>query len=193
MDKIAVFGGSFDPVHTAHTDIAKEALKIADVKKVVFVPAYAPPHKAEQFAAIEHRIAMLKLAVKNIKKTEISFFEAEKQDTVYSYQTLDYFRSLYPENEIVMIIGSDSLQELYSWKNAAYLAENYRFLVAKRPDIAVSGTEKYFDRCVFMDVVMKNISSSAVRELLKGGEDAKAKKLLSRGVYGYIREYGLYK
>lgn len=192
MDKIAVFGGTFDPVHIAHTDIAKEALKMANIKKVVFVPAYTPAHKEKQFADIKDRMAMLKLAINNIKRTEISFFEVEKQGVVFSYQTLDYFKSLYPKNEIVMIIGSDSLKELDSWKNAPYLIKTYRFLVAKRPGITIDNNLKYLDRCIFMDVFMKDISSTQIRELIKNG-DEKVQEFLNRNVYEYIKEYGLYK
>ena len=191
-NKIAVFGGSFDPVHLAHTEIAMEALKMQGVKKVIFVPAYAPPHKSRRLACIDDRIAMLKLAVRNMENVEISCFEAEKRDIVYSFLTLDHFGSLYPKEEILMVIGSDSLKELDAWKNAAYLTSKYRFLVAKRPDIIIDGKIKYLDRCVFMDVLMKDISSTRIRRLLKKG-DARAKEFLDPQVYGYIKEYGLYK
>lgn len=188
----AVFGGSFDPVHNAHADIANEALKIPGVKKIIFVPAYAPPHKTKQFADIDDRLAMLKLAVKKIKKAEISFFEVEKQETVYSYQTLDYFKSLYPDDEIMMIIGSDSLEELDTWKNVSYLTSNYSFIVAKRPGVIIDSSTKYLDKCVFIDVTMKNISSTDIRELVKRDIE-EARPLLDKDVFEYIREHGLYK
>lgn len=189
---ITVFGGSFDPVHNAHADIANEALKIPGVKKIIFVPAYAPPHKTKQFADIDDRLAMLKLVVKKIKNAEISFFEVEKQEPVYSYQTLDYFKSLYPDDEIKMVIGSDSLKDLDLWKNTSYLTSNYGFIVAKRPGAAVSSETKYFDKCVFIDVIMKDISSTHIRELLKF-DIGKAKQFLDKDVFEYIREHGLYK
>jgi nicotinate-nucleotide adenylyltransferase len=192
MNKIVVFGGSFDPVHKAHTEMAKEALKIKGVEKAVFVPAYTPVHKTKQFADINDRVAMLKLAVKSVRKAEISFFEMEKQAVVYSYQTLDYFKSIYPDKEILMLIGSDSLKELPSWKNIDYLASNYRFIVAKRPEIIIDENTKYVDRCVFLDMPASGASSTRIRRLLeKGGEEVK--EMLDQKVYEYIKEYGLYK
>ena len=192
MNKIAIFGGSFDPVHKAHADMAKETLKISGIEKIIFVPAYIPPHKTSQFANVDDRIAMLRLAVNNIEKTEISFFEAEKQEAVYSYMTLDYFRSLYPGSEILMLIGSDSLRDLHTWKNIDYLVYNYRFIAAKRPKVVIGKNEKYADRCIFLDVPMQDISSTQIRKLLKE-KDETVKDLLDKNVYDYIKKRGLYK
>ncbi|MCL2145174.1 MAG: nicotinate (nicotinamide) nucleotide adenylyltransferase [Endomicrobia bacterium] len=192
MNKIVIFGGSFDPVHKAHIDMAKETLKLQGVGKVIFVPAYIPAHKTSQFADINDRIAMLKLAVNNIEKTEISFFEAEKQDIVYSYQTLDYFKSLYPDNEILMLIGSDSLKDLPTWKNIEYLASQYKFIVAKRPGSVIEKGTKFLDRCIFPDIPAKDISSTLIRKLLKEN-DEQVKELLDGNVYDYIKARGLYK
>ncbi|MCL1971933.1 MAG: nicotinate (nicotinamide) nucleotide adenylyltransferase [Endomicrobia bacterium] len=192
MNKIAVFGGSFDPVHKAHAEMAKETLKIHGIEKIIFVPAYIPPHKTKQFANIDDRIAMLRLAVNNIEKTEISFFEAEKQEAVYSYQTLDYFRTLYPDSEILMLIGSDSLRDLHTWKNIDYLVSNYRFIVAKRPDVVIGKNEKYAGRCIFLDVPIQNISSTQIRKLLEKNDEM-VKDMLDKNVYEYIKKRGLYK
>ena len=192
MNKIVIFGGSFDPVHKAHIDMAKETLKLQGVGKVIFVPAYIPAHKTNQFADINDRIAMLKLAVNNIEKTEISFFEAEKQDIVYSYQTLDYFKSLYPDDEILMLIGSDSLKDLPTWKNVEYLASQYKFIVAKRPGSVIEKGTKFLDRCIFPDIPVKDISSTQIRKLLKEN-DEQVKELLDGNVYDYIKARGLYK
>ncbi len=190
--KIAVFGGSFDPVHKAHIKMAKLAIDVFNLEKVIFVAAYTPPHKTRQFADIYDRIAMLKIAVSGMQKAEISFYEAEKQDVVYSYQTLDYFQGLYPENEILMIIGSDSLLDLPTWKKIDYLVSKYRFIIAKRPDVEIKPDTKYIERCLFMDTVMDDVSSTGIRKLLQKN-DKKAADYLDENVYSYIKENGLYK
>ena len=192
MHKIAIFGGSFDPVHKSHIQTAELAFKSFDLKKMIFVIAHTPPHKTKQYAYIEDRISMLKLATENIQKTEISLYEAQKLETVYSYQTLDYFNSLYPEDEIYMVIGSDSLLDLPTWKNIDYMSGRYKFIVAKRAGFEVNKNVKYLDRCVFIDKETEDISSTEIRRLVK--EDyKKAASLLNKKVYNYIIQNGLYK
>ncbi|MDR0956876.1 MAG: nicotinate (nicotinamide) nucleotide adenylyltransferase [Endomicrobium sp.] len=192
MDKVAVFGGSFDPVHNAHIQIAELALSVFKLKKLIFVIAYMPPHKIRSYANVQDRIKMLNIAIKGLKKTEISLFEILRQETVYSYETLNYFQDLYPEDEIYMIIGSDSLIELPMWKNIDYLANKYKFMVAKRPGIEISKNTKYLDRTVFIDKEIKNISSTKIRKLIK--ENSKnASFFLNDKVYNYIIKNKIYK
>ena len=192
MGKIAVFGGSFDPVHKGHIQIAEAVLKEIAPSKLIFVPAFAPPHKVRQYADIYDRIAMLKLAIAGLKEAEISYFEAEKQEIVYSYRTLDYFQGIYPKDEIMMVVGSDSLLDLPDWKNIDYLTGKYKFIVAKRPDIKFDFRTKYFDRCVFLRDEIADISSTRIRDLICG-QNRQAQELLDENVLAYIKENGLYK
>ena len=191
MGKIAVFGGSFDPVHKEHSRMAERAVKEFALDKVIFVVAYSPAHKTRQFADIEDRIAMVKLAAENIERAEVSYYEAEQQGVVYSYQTLDYFQSLYPGDEIFMLIGSDSMVNLSKWKNIDYLVSKYKFIVAKRPGVKISGKTKYFDRCLFISGEMSDVSSTDIRKLLKERNDEVLEYVDSK-VYDYIKEQGLY-
>ncbi|MDR1695476.1 MAG: nicotinate (nicotinamide) nucleotide adenylyltransferase [Endomicrobium sp.] len=193
MEKIAVFGGSFDPPHKAHVQIAKEALKAFDLKKVIFVPAYAAPHKTKQYADISDRIEMLKIALasENPDKTEIGLYEARQRRKVYSYETLDHFKKIYPDNEIFMIIGSDSLLDLPGWKNIEYLASQYKFIVAKRPGAVIEEGTKFTDRCLFIDKETEDISSSEIRGLISKN-DGSVLDFIDEKVYGYIKERKLY-
>jgi nicotinate-nucleotide adenylyltransferase len=192
MHKIAIFGGSFDPVHKSHIQTAEFAFKSFNFKKMIFVVARTPPHKIKQYAYIEDRISMLKLAVRNMQKTEISLYEAQKLETVYSYQTLDYFNRLYTEDEVYMVVGSDSLLDFPTWKNIDYMVDRYKFIVAKRPGFEVNKNIKYSDKCVFINKEMEDISSTEIRRLVK--EDyKKAASLLDKKVYSYIIKNGLYK
>jgi nicotinate-nucleotide adenylyltransferase len=192
MSKIAVFGGSFDPIHKAHIQLVNFALESYNFKKIIFVIAYAPPHKSKQYASIYDRIVMLKLATKGLPKIEISLYEALKKEVVYSYQTLDYFQSLYPKDEIYIIIGTDSLLELSTWKSIDYLASHYKFMVVKRPGIKIEKNTKYLDRCIFAQNETENISSTKVRQLIKKGS-SKAKQFLDENIYSYIVKRRLYK
>jgi nicotinate-nucleotide adenylyltransferase len=192
MIKIAVFGGSFDPVHKSHIQLVKFVLESYDFKKIIFVVAYAPPHKSRQYASIEDRVAMLKLATEGLPQVEISLYEASKKEVVYSYETLDYFQSLYPDDEIYMVIGSDSLLELPTWKNIDYLANRYKFMVVKRPGLEIKKDTKYLDRCIFAQNKTEDISSTEIRQLIKK-DSKKAKLFLDEKVYSYIVERRLYK
>lgn len=192
MHKIAIFGGSFDPIHKSHIQTVKLAFKSFNLKKMFFVIAYTPPHKAKQYAHIKDRISMLKLAAGNMQKTEISLYEARKLETVYSYQTLDYFNTLYAEDEIYMVIGSDSLLDLPTWRNVDYMAGRYKFIVAKRPGFEVNKNVKYLDRCVFIDKETEDISSTKIRKFVKK-DYKKAASFLDKKVYNYIIQNGLYK
>ncbi|MDR3330823.1 MAG: nicotinate (nicotinamide) nucleotide adenylyltransferase [Endomicrobium sp.] len=191
MSKVAIFGGSFDPVHRAHIRIAKLALESFDLRQLNFVIAYAPPHKIKQYACVEDRISMLKFAIEKLDKSEVSLYETQKRETVYSYQTLDYFQNLYPTDEICMIIGSDSLLSLPTWENIDYLASKYRFIVAKRSGIDIKKDTKYLNKCIFIDKEIENTSSTEVRKLIK--EDLKkATLLLDEKVFNYISQKKIY-
>jgi nicotinate-nucleotide adenylyltransferase len=192
MNKIAVFGGSFDPVHNAHIQIAELALNTFKLEKLIFVIAYMPPHKAKSYANVQDRIKMLNIAIKDLKRAEISLFEVQRQETVYSYETLNYFQGLYPEDKIYMLIGSDSLVDLPMWKNIDYLANKCKFIVAKRPEVKISKDTKYLNRVVFIDTEIRNISSTTVRRLIKENPK-KASSFLNDEVYNYIIKNGIYK
>ncbi|MDR0977831.1 MAG: nicotinate (nicotinamide) nucleotide adenylyltransferase [Endomicrobium sp.] len=192
MSKIAVFGGSFDPVHNSHIQIVEFALESRKFTKVIFVPAYSPPHKSRQYAAVEDRIAMLRLAVQGLGGIEINLYEVLKKGVVYSYQTLDHFHYLYPHDEIYMIIGSDSLLDLPTWKNIDYLAGSYKFMVVKRPGVKIGKNTKYLDRCIFAENEAGDISSTMIRHMIKENSQ-KTHLFLNEKVYDYIVKRRLYK
>jgi nicotinic acid mononucleotide adenylyltransferase len=91
-----------------------------------------------------------------------------------------------------MIIGTDSLLELSTWKNIYYLAGYYKFMVFKRPGIKIKKNTKYLDRCIFAQSETKNISSTEIRHLIKKNLK-KAKQFLDENVYAYIVKRRLYK
>ncbi|MDR2771976.1 MAG: nicotinate (nicotinamide) nucleotide adenylyltransferase [Elusimicrobiota bacterium] len=190
MAKIIVFGGSFDPVHNAHIEMAELVNISFAPSKIIFVPAFLAPHKMCHFAPAADRVEMLKIALKNIPNVEINLYEMKQETKIYSYQTLDYFKSCYPKDEILMIIGSDALLSLSTWKNIDYIVKNYRFVVAKRKDVVITPQTKFLDRCLFIDKEIDNVSSTQIRNLVR------SKKFLSnylnKEVYNYIINHGLY-
>ncbi|MDR3281786.1 MAG: nicotinate (nicotinamide) nucleotide adenylyltransferase [Endomicrobium sp.] len=192
MGKIAIFGGSFDPVHKSHIKIAELAIQLFNLEKLIFVLAYTPPHKIQQYAKVNDRICMLKLAATSLQKSEISLYEVKKQKVVYSYQTLDYFQGLYPSEEVNMLIGSDSLQDLQNWKNVDYIIKRYKIIVAKRAGIKIGTSTKYLNNSVFINNEIENISSEEIRRLIKGNYTSII-SLVDKNVYNYIIQNKLYK
>ncbi|MDR0822213.1 MAG: nicotinate (nicotinamide) nucleotide adenylyltransferase [Endomicrobium sp.] len=191
MAKIALFGGSFDPVHKAHTEMAKLALNDFDLKEIIFIAAYKPPHKEKQFANPDERLAMLRLALSGLPKMSLSLYEIEKKTVVYSYQTANYFQSIYPDDEIFLLIGGDSLLGLPSWKNIDILSSKYRFIVVNRAGVQIESNTKYLDRCLFTNGQVSNISSTDIRFMLES-RDKRAADYLDENVYTYIKEHKLY-
>ncbi|MDR0985170.1 MAG: nicotinate (nicotinamide) nucleotide adenylyltransferase [Endomicrobium sp.] len=193
MNKIAVFGGSFDPVHISHVKIAELVIKVFNFKKIIFVAACCPPHKKKCYASIEDRINMLKLATYEIRENvEISLYETYKKK-VYSWETLNYFSSIYPTMNIYMIIGSDSLLDLSNWERIDYIINHYKFIVARRFGIKlINKSVKYLNNCIFLNKEIDAISSTRIRHLVKLN-DKLVSKLLNYKVYKYILKNKLYK
>jgi len=188
--KVGVFGGSFDPVHNAHLHIAKTALEEFNLDKIIFVPAYIPPHKTRLIASDMDRYNMLSIAIKNFNQYEIDTYEIDSKKVIYSYQMLDYLQDKYKNSNIKMIIGSDSFNQLDTWKNTDYIIEKYGFIVIPRPNIDINISSKYYKYCLFSKIIMENISSTYIRQILKDNKDVS--NYIQKEVYTYIQTKGLY-
>lgn len=189
--KIGVLGGSFDPVHCAHLEIASQSVSEFGLDFVIFVPAYLPPHKAKLKASDMHRYNMLSLAVCDRKKFIIDDFELHSKRTVYSYETLDYLNKKYAGNKIKLIIGSDSFNQLSSWKKPKYIAEHYGFIVIQRPENKPDVKSTYYKYSDISKFTAHDISSTEVREILIKNGNIKDK--LPEKVLDYIKKNELYK
>ena len=187
---IGVFGGSFDPVHNAHLRMAETALKEFSLDKIIFVPAYVPPHKNKLVASEKDRYNMLFNVTKDIEKYEIDTYEIDSQKVVYSYQMLDYIKSKNSSDTIKMIIGADSFNQLLSWKNSEYIVKKYGFIVFPRPNVETDLKSPYYKYCLFSKQVMEDISSTQIRQYLKDNKDISV--LVPQQVADYIKINGLY-
>ena len=134
--KIGIFGGCFNPPHKMHEKIVKELLNILD--KIIVVPTGGNYNKKDLVKPID-RYNMLKLVFDD-KRIEVSDYELDK--TPYSYQTLDYFQSIYPNDTLYFITGSDNFQKIESWKNWEYLLKQYHFIIVKRGEYKLNISNK---------------------------------------------------
>lgn len=191
MANIGVLGGSFDPVHCAHLEIAGQALAEFNLDFIIFVPAYVPPHKNKLEVSDQHRYDMLRLAVSNSKKFIVETFEIDCKRVVYSYETLDFLSKKYVGDRIKMIIGSDSFNQLNTWKRAEYIACTYGFIVIKRPGNDPEKKSFFYKYADISKFTAHNISSTSIRNMLMKNLDVKEK--LPENVLDYIRKNELYK
>ena len=135
LKRIGVFGGTFDPIHNAHLDIARAALEYAHLDRILFVVAARPPHKTEgPSAAPEHRYAMAAAALEHEPAMEASRIEIDRRGVSYTVETLGQLRQMHPSCELVLVIGYDALIDLPNWKQPDIILDRARLLVVPRPE-----------------------------------------------------------
>lgn len=115
--KIAIFGGTFDPVHSEHINIVKAAKEKLQADKVIVVPAFIPPHKqGKLLASATDRLNMAKLAFAGISGCEVSPYELNAGGTSYTCRTVAHFKQKYPDAQLYWLVGADMLKDFYTWK-----------------------------------------------------------------------------
>ena len=135
--KIAIFGGSFDPVHIGHIKIIEEALKKLDIDKLIVVPTYLNPFKKSFAAPPKLRYRWLKKALFPYKKVDISLFEINNQRPTYMIEKVEYLKRRYCPSKIYLIIGADNLKDLHKWHKYKKLSHEVEFVVAKRERVKI--------------------------------------------------------
>lgn len=182
--KIGIFGGTFNPPHLTHLNIARELLRLKYLDKIIFVPTGNMYNKKE-LIDIKYRLDMLKLMTKDYKDMTVSDYENKKQ-VVYTYETLDYFKKIYNNSEIYFIMGADNLKQIDSWKNSDYILNNYKFIVINRNnDIVIKR-----DNITCFRVKNNDISSTFIRNNINNNDIIK--RYLDKNVLEYIRKEKLY-
>lgn len=194
MERIFVFGGSFDPIHTGHLILAQSCGEALNAR-VIFLPTGNPPHKNIITPAI-HRINMLRLAVAGNNKFEISTYEIEKKETSYTYKTLEHLKKHYGK-EIFFFVGGDSLQDIQNWKEPEMILERSTLVYAKRPGYKLEVKNHFqkhglnFSKVQEIDTPMIDISSTKIRS--KAKHELSIKYLVPLSVERYIKTHDLYK
>jgi nicotinate-nucleotide adenylyltransferase len=134
-ERVCIFGGTFDPIHTAHLRIAEEALDKFGLNRVLFVPAANPPHKeASGLTPYEDRFRMVQIACEPYSSFVASRLEAGVEQS-YTVDTIRRFRmGLNPGDRLFFLIGADAFDELETWKGWQELLELTEFIVVTRPE-----------------------------------------------------------
>ncbi len=176
---ILFFGGSFDPVHNGHYGILKTAIDYKKFDKLIVMPVGTPGHKAVCKVPFVIRKLMAQTAFSKLGvDLEVSDFEGNSKEKSYSYITMDYLHSIYPDGEIWFVIGADSAINLDKWKNWQYLASKVNFLVfAREVDdgeelaAAVEKIKEYSSKTTILKSPVVPISSTELRRMIAEGED----------------------
>ncbi|ACN98369.1 nicotinate (nicotinamide) nucleotide adenylyltransferase [Sulfurihydrogenibium azorense] len=204
---IALFGGSFDPVHLGHLRIAEDVREFFNLKKVIFVPAYLSPLKESSNASAEDRFNMLTLSIKDNPYFEVSDYEIKKGGKSYTIETVEHYERLF-YHKPVLILGSDSLLTLHKWKKPEDLLKKANFIVVGRGKDSYKEIKNYlntffnFNNIFYNESIIKegvyffdsrriDISSTEIRERVKLGKSIKY--LVLEEVENYIKEKNLYK
>ncbi|MEH2023856.1 nicotinate (nicotinamide) nucleotide adenylyltransferase [Nostoc sp.] len=130
MQQLAIFGGTFDPIHWGHLLVAETALHQVSLEKVIWVPSLNPPHK--EAALFEHRVQMLQLAIKDNPAFTVSRVETNRSGTSYAINTLIDLSACYPNTHWYWIVGLDTFQTLPGWYRGHELAQMCDWLIAPR-------------------------------------------------------------
>jgi nicotinate-nucleotide adenylyltransferase len=187
--KIGILGGTFNPIHIGHLILAEEAREKLGLDRVIFVPAFLPPHKnSSDIAAAGERLKMVKLAIKTNKCFTASTVEIKRNGRSYTIDTIKELKRLYPADDLYFIIGSDLLKYLDEWKDLGDIIKMVKFIAATRPGYPLEKIPSYISTLPIRAV---DISGFEVRSAIK--ENRSFRYLVPEAVFSYINKRKLYR
>ena len=212
IKRVAFYGGTFDPVHLGHIDVARGVTQQFGLDEFVFVPAFHAPHKQRSKpTSAFHRFAMLCEASDSIKGTSVSTIEVEQPENPYTIETIDRVKKLYPDQNVFFVIGADSWEEITTWKEWERVLTSVNVVVVTRPgyevgvdhvtesirkrilDLRESDREIGAGEAIYIsDAAFTDVSATSIRKMIRSGNDTWESKV-HKDVAAHIKKYGLYK
>ena len=218
--RIGAYGGTFDPIHNGHTEVARAVARNFKLDRLLIIPAHRPPHKNRSaISDAYHRYAMTVLATLEEPRVIVSMMEMEEPARPYSFQTVERLREIYgAQAQLFFVIGADSFEEINTWREPARLLSETNLVVVTRPGYDVKSShlaEEFRARVIDLrwanafelasnekagasglriyltDYVNEDISSTGIRQLAREGRSVNG--LVSPRVAGYIEKYELYR
>jgi nicotinate-nucleotide adenylyltransferase len=184
-EKIGLYGGSFDPIHNGHLILARDAMELLELDKVIFLLARISPHKLKRPPAPpEARFEMLTAAVAEEPRFEIDCCELEREGPSFTVDTLEIFRERYPVAKLFYFIGDDNLAELDTWKDISKIHELAQFVVLSRAGMPMVSEFPMVRRHI-------EISSTEIRNRIARG--LSIRYLVPLPVSNVITKLGLYR
>jgi nicotinate-nucleotide adenylyltransferase len=185
--KIGVFGGAFNPIHIGHLVAIEEVREKLKLDKVLFIPAFKPPHK-NNLVSYKHRRNMVALAIRNNNCFELSEVEKEKGGISWTIVTLKELHKKYPKDKLYLIIGSDQYLVLNTWKEPENLIRYAKLIVMLRP-----GSKCNFDKSKFVitvEITQVDVASKEIRGRIKQRKSVRYKVV--EEVHKYTKKNKLY-
>lgn len=203
--RLGVYGGTFNPIHRGHVQLVKEWIKRLQLDQLLLIPTATPPHKqAHDLASAEDRLAMCRLAVRDIPKAKVDDLEIRRSGASYTVDTLRLLRERFPQTELFLLMGEDMLLTLPEWREAEQLMKLATIAAAPRSKRLNEITaqqrtleEQYGAKVLIEEIPFMNISSTRVRELIRAqnsgaGTQEELASLLPSAVKDYIQAHGIY-
>lgn len=189
-NKIGLFFGSFNPIHTGHMILAEYMVENTDLKEVWFVVSPQNPLKEKKsLLADYHRLAMVNIAVEDDARMKSSNIEFNMPQPSYTIDTLTRLSEKYPDKSFVLIGGTDILPSFHKWKNYKELLKQYQLYIYNRPHYKAGEYEDH-PNIRFFSAPLIEISASFIRNSIAEGKDCMY--MLPKKVYQYMREMHFY-
>ncbi len=193
---IAMYGGSFNPIHTGHIQLARYFVKALDLEKLLLIPGRTPPHKSnKEMESAFHRYNMCCLSVQYEEKIEVSDIEINRQGKSYTIDTLQHLGEIYPHCQLFLIMGADMFLSLHTWKEYQEIYKRAIICAVPRDKdstdrlIEYSKTQKGLS-CIISEETMMNVSSTEIRRLISQKKSVCG--MVAEKVEKYIYENLLY-
>jgi nicotinate-nucleotide adenylyltransferase len=208
--RIGILGGTFDPIHLGHIDLAEGAERALNLQRIYLIPANVPPHRPQPFASPFHRFAMVALAVSGRPSWRASDLELRSPLPSYTASTLQQFHERgYQPCELFFLLGADAFLEISTWKDYPEILDGAHFAVVSRPgcsaaelrqrlpELAARMVEPGSGRLssdrpwiILIHTATADVSSTAIRQRRAAGQSIAG--LVGVSVQQYIEQHGLY-
>lgn len=199
MKKVGIMGGTFNPIHNGHLFLAEHAYEQAGLDYVLFMPTMNPPHKADiAVESGEHRLNMVKLALKSNPNFILSDLELNRPGLTYTSDTLEILKEREPDTEFYFIVGADSLMMMTQWNDPGTVFSLSTIVAGGRDQFTMEELSKqaeylesvYKGKIILLDMPILQISSEKIRERLAQGKSIRY--YVPDEVISYIKQNNLY-
>ncbi len=198
MGRIGILGGTFDPPHLGHLILAQSALEGLQLERILFVLNGDPPHKRlQRVTSAVHRLAMLQAAIADNPLFELSRIEIDRPPPYYTYETLRLLRAEMPNDQLVLLLGGDSLRDLPNWQYPEEIVQLTQLGVMQRPgeriymDVLAERLPEIETHMQIMEAPEVGIAARALRRMVSQGQSIRYQ--VPDAVITYIQEHRLYR
>lgn len=199
MKKVGIMGGTFNPIHNGHLFLAEHAYDQAKLDYILFMPTMNPPHKADiDVLSAEHRLNMVKLAIKDNPNFVLSDIELNRPGITYTSDTLKILKEKEPDTEFYFIVGADSLMMMTQWKDPQTVFNLSILVAGGRENYSLEQLRKqanylektYNGKIILLDMPYIGISSELIRKRI--AKNKSVRYYVPDEVLDYIKRHNLY-